>query len=224
MLKEESKIIKLIKNGNQIKIKVTRKGLGFIKTKFGNFHVYNFEVGDKWKDYTVIVKSRINESNKPVFENLRFLLRIDSACTTGQIFGDLTCDCDNQLKYAMAELEKNGNGAIIRINTQDGRGMGTGFKLVTLLMQKEQKCSTVNAFYSLSGKLDDRDYYGAVALLIYLNVPKTISLITNSPSKLKELEENGYSVTIAKTPIKITKENKIHLSAKKKYLGHLIEV
>ena len=87
--------------------------------------------------YLVIVRARLDELMKPVFGDNRLLLRIDSACSTGQIFGDLTCDCSDQLKSALVALEKRGSGMVIRADAQDGRGLGTGFKLVTLLMQKE---------------------------------------------------------------------------------------
>ncbi len=224
LLREESSWIRISRNGTQVDVTVTRKGLGLVQTTRGNFYVYHFYLNDRWKEYTVIVKARLDEQMKPIFDTNRLLLRIDSACTTGQIFGDLTCDCNEQLMSALSALEKNVSGMVIRIDTQDGRGMGTGFKLVTLLMQKELKCSTVKAFNDLAGKLDDRDYFGIVAILKHLGTPRTINLMTNNPLKLKELEENGYSVTMVKMHSHITDKNRLHLASKRKYMGHMINV
>jgi len=224
LLKDDSAYARIFKEGKQINVKVTRKSLGTIRTAYGNFYIYHFDVNDKWKEYTVILTGDIDESMKPVFNIDCLLLRIDSACTTGQIFGDITCDCNYQLKSALVAIAKKGYGMVIRIDRQDGRGMGMDFKLVTLLMQNDLKCSTVTAFDQLAGKLDDRDYYGVVAILQYLGAPKAISLITNNPLKFKELEENGYSVTRVEIRAHVTDENRLHLVAKRKYMGHIISV
>ncbi len=161
---------------------------------------------------------------RPKFNGNRLLLRIDSACSTGQVFGDLTCDCEDQLNLALDAIRKRGEGVVIRIDQHDGRGMGSGFKFVSLLVQQELGYNTVDAFKALGDKLDDRDYYGVVAILRYLGAPENIELLTNNPAKLKELEENGYLVTRVSIQGCVTGKNKKHLAAKRRYLGHMLEV
>ena len=41
------------------------------------------------------------------------LLRIHSQCFTGEMFGSLRCDCDDQLDIAMREIAEEGRGLVI---------------------------------------------------------------------------------------------------------------
>src|SRR6266700_8268846 len=101
---------------------VERKGVGRIKTNQGSFWEYLFHMNDSWHRYNVIVKAELDENLQPVFKNLdNLVLRIDSGCETGQLFGDLTCECRSQLFKAMQTIEEIGEGMIINIPNQDGR-------------------------------------------------------------------------------------------------------
>ena len=50
-------------------------------------------------------------------------VRLHSACLTGDVFGSRRCDCGDQLRLALARLEKLGGGVILYL-AQEGRGLG----------------------------------------------------------------------------------------------------
>jgi len=176
----------------------------------------------------VLVKAEINlETLNPIFsQEDGLVLRTDSGCETGQLFGDLTCECCEQLKLAMQKIAEVGEGMIINIPRQDGRGMGLTFKLATLWIQNELKVHTVESVGLLApdGVIDIRTYSGVICILKFFGVlPScTINLATNNPNKLSVFEENGYTMSKDLVPITIepNKHTAHHLEAKEKHLNH----
>jgi len=206
---------------------VTRHGVGILKTKHGMFYLFNFLINDTWQEYHVLVKANLNNRLMPEFANKKAIsVRLDSGCLTGQLFFDKTCDCREQLHLAMEHIERKGEGIIICMPRQDGRGMGTPFKLTTLLLQELHGMDTVEAAEYVAGskEIDKRDYYGAIAVLKFFNVPQRVELdlFTNNPKKLQAFIDNHYGVPhrMAIT-IKPTRFTRRHLLAKQTSLGHM---
>jgi len=206
---------------------VERRGLGILKTRFGKFWHYSFAIDDQWGEYSAIVKAELDEELLiPVFRNKkRLVLRTDSGCETGQVFGDKTCECSPQLKKTMKLLSTLDEGMIISIPRQDGRGMGLTFKLATLWIQQKFHVDTVKsaALLAPGGVIDVRTYSGVVGILRFFGIPETckINLATNNPEKAAIFGENGYTVN-GHTPIVIkpTRDTRAHLRAKQEHLGH----
>jgi len=223
-LKPVTKRIYVTENGMKRRFSITRKGVGPLKTKFGEFWQFAFEIDDQWVDYAVIVKANLNNKTLlPIFKKKnKIIIRTDSGCATGQVFGDLTCECLDQLHLAMKTISDAGEGMIIHIPRQDGRGMGIPFKLATLWLQKELKVNTIESALMLAknGDIDVRTYAGVVGILKFFEIPETchINLAVNNPRKVKIFSENGYSVrNCAQTYIKSNKNIEHHLKAKKRY-------
>ncbi len=238
---EVEKIISSVKKGmmsvhKQFRVKehgeerqygVIRHGVGMLKTPYGLFWQFDFFVSDRWKKYSVVVRCKLSADFAPVFDNpSRLILRIDSGCESGQKFSDVTCDCKEQLVLAMQEIAKVGEGMIINIPNQDGRGMGNPFKLATLSLQEQLRLTTVEAASTLvtnGGSIDRRTYSGVIAILRFLKIPQKceICLLTNNPDKFKTFGENGYRAT-ERIPVVIapTQHTRRHLEAKQLYLGH----
>ena len=222
-----SKRIGVVEKGTLRYYSVERRGLGILKTRFGKFWEYSFAIDDQWVRYSAIVKAELDEELLiPVFRNkTQLVLRTDSGCETGQVFGDLTCECSPQLKTAMKLICKVGEGMIINIPHQDGRGMGLPFKLATLWLQQKLRVNTVEsaALLAPGGVIDVRTYSGVVGILKFFGIPEAcmISLATNNPEKAAIFDENGYKVN-EHTPIVIkpTRDTLAHLHAKQKHLGH----
>ena len=222
-----SKRIGVVENGALRYYSVERRGLGILKTRYGKFWQYSFAIDDQWEKYSAIVKAELDEELLiPVFRNKsELVLRTDSGCETGQLFGDLTCECSSQLKTAMKLLSKVGEGVIINIPRQDGRGMGLTFKLATLWLQQKLRVNTVEsaALLAPGGVIDVRTYSGVVGILKFFGIPETcmINLATNNPEKVAIFGENGYTVN-GSTPIVIkpTRDTRAHLHAKQQHLGH----
>lgn len=225
MMKPIHKQFRVKENGIEHNHTVIRNGIGRINTPLGQFWQFDFFVNDRWKEYSVIVHGKLSADFSPVLENGKLFLRIDSGCESSQKFGDMSCDCREQLILAMQEIAKLGEGFIINIPHQDGRGMGNPFKLATLVIQGQLRLTTVEAASVLTnaGPIDKRSYSGVVAILNFLRISHKheIALITNNPHKLKVFEENGYRVA-ERIPVIIppTAYTRHHLEAKQLYLGH----
>ena len=222
-----AKRIPIVENGIRRYYSVVRKGVGPLRTVFGEFWEFAFEIDDQWVDYTVIVKANIdNKTLIPRFENnSELMIRTDSGCVTGQVFGDLTCDCLEQLHLAMKTISETGEGMIIHIPRQDGRGMGIPFKLATLWLQEALSVNTVESASMLApnGVIDVRTYAGVVGIMKFFEIPETccINLATNNPQKAEVFAENGYSVAgYVPMRIKPNKNTRCHLKAKQDHLGH----
>lgn len=206
---------------------VTRKGIGKIKSKYGSFWQFDFEINDRWRKYSVLVKSELNTKTLlPHFKDNSLLIRSDCGCETGQLFGDLTCECREQLEMAMDFISKNGEGMIVHLETQDGRGLGLPFKLATLWLQEELKVDTVESAMLLSkdGMIDIRTYEGVVAILKYFNIKPSceINLATNNPKKSEIFKKNGFLLRkYVPVIIQPTEATHRHLKAKEKHLGHI---
>jgi 3,4-dihydroxy 2-butanone 4-phosphate synthase / GTP cyclohydrolase II len=206
---------------------VTRQGVGLIKTDFGRFHQFDFGIDDAWIKYSVLFFGTLDDNLMPIFAHQELLLmRIDSGCETGQLFGDRTCECREQLALAMKTVAEHGEGLIVNIPRQDGRGLGLLFKLATLRLQDELKLNTVEAANAVApnGVIDIRTYGGVIGILKYIGVsPATkINLATNNPHKAGVFAANGYAVAdytpIVIPPTDLTRE---HLEAKQEHLGHI---
>ena len=222
------KRIAVVEAGNNRFYAVERRGVGILNTVHGKFWQFNFAIDDQWEKYSVIVKAELDiKTLTPVFNRKdQLVLRTDSGCETGQLFGDLTCECCEQLKLAMQTLVKVGEGMIINIPRQDGRGMGLTFKLATLWIQDVLKVHTVESASLLApgGVIDVRTYSGVVCILKFFGVPPSciINLATNNPAKVDVFGENGYAVAKDLVPIVVepTEHTAHHLQAKEKHLNH----
>src|SRR3954462_6412873 len=50
------------------------------------------------------------------------LVRLHSACLTGDLFGSLKCDCGAQLRYALERIRDDGDGVLLYLLRDEGRG------------------------------------------------------------------------------------------------------
>lgn len=211
---------------------VYRQGVGLLKTKYGKFWMYDFFQDDKWEKYSVIIKcAHMDNDFKPVFSNKETItVRLDSGCETGQVFDDITCDCSQQLHLMMKKISEIGEGIIISIPNQDGRGMGLPFKLAALTLQEYFHIDNVKASTLLNEgdeNIDKRTYEGAINILEALGINKKVkvNLGTNNPLKIRAFKASGYEITeITPVIIKPTKQTRHHLQAKQDKLGHYLNL
>lgn len=216
-----------VKEGNISKtLKVTRKGVGTITTPFGDFWFVTFSIDDNWVQYNAIIKCDMDEDLNPIFQQKEILVRTDSGCETGQVFHDRTCDCREQLHQAMKDISNKGEGLIVNIPKQDGRGMGLAFKLSTLLLQDKLGMDTVESasFLAKGNQIDTRTYSGVIAVLKFFGIPDNseFSLVTNNPKKASIFAENNFLLSGLKpVVIKPNVYTEKHLKAKQEHLGHV---
>ena len=119
------------------------------------------------------------------------LIRLHSECFTGDLMGSLRCDCGNQLRGAISEMDKAGSGILLYL-AQEGRGIGLVNKLRAYQLQ-DAGFDTVDANLQLGFDSDERNYLPAAQMLRLLGV-KRVRLMTNNPTKVAALKLHGIEV------------------------------
>jgi GTP cyclohydrolase II len=148
-------------------------------------------------------------------------VRLHSACLTGDVFGSRRCDCGDQLRLALPQLEQHGGGIILYLE-QEGRGLGLANKIRTYRLQ-EAGLDTVDANTVLGFDDDERDYGVAVRMLQLLGCTR-VRLLTNNPAKLDSLSHAGIDVS-GRVPLHgpINSDNRRYLTAKATRAGHQLD-
>ncbi|EAR49973.1 3,4-dihydroxy-2-butanone 4-phosphate synthase/GTP cyclohydrolase II [Oceanicola granulosus HTCC2516] len=148
------------------------------------------------------------------------LSRLHSACFTGDLLGSLKCDCGPQLRAALGQMGREGEGILLYLN-QEGRGIGLANKMRAYSLQ-DQGFDTVEANHRLGFEDDERDFRIGAALLRELGFGR-VRLMTNNPAKVARLESCGIAVT-ERVPLKVgeTRFNHHYLATKAKKSGHLL--
>ncbi|MDR1417882.1 MAG: bifunctional 3,4-dihydroxy-2-butanone-4-phosphate synthase/GTP cyclohydrolase II [Endomicrobium sp.] len=186
-----------------------------LPTKFGEFKLVLFENLITKESHLAIIKGNVKDKQN-------VLVRVHSSCETGDIFHSLRCDCGEQLEKALTSIEQAEEGVVLYMH-QEGRGIGLANKLKAYKLQ-EEGMDTVEANIALGFEPDLRDYGVGAQILSALGI-KSINLMTNNPKKMIGLKGYGLKIT-KRVPIetKSNKSNKKYLSAKKKKLGHLLNI
>ncbi|MQS74860.1 GTP cyclohydrolase II [Companilactobacillus halodurans] len=182
-----------------------------LPTRYGHFRLRSYLTKDD-KSILLIYKGQLKADS---------LLRIHSECFTGDIFGSKRCDCGAQLEESLKKIENNGSGMLIYLH-QEGRGIGLINKLKAYRLQDEGN-DTVEANLKLGFKADARNYGLAVNLLNKLQINE-VSLMTNNPDKINQLERLGIKVT-KRIPLEIV-PNEIdlkYLQTKKNKFNHMLK-
>jgi 3,4-dihydroxy 2-butanone 4-phosphate synthase/GTP cyclohydrolase II len=147
------------------------------------------------------------------------LLRLHSACATGDIFGSQRCDCQAQLHTSLHTIAAAERGILIYL-PQEGRGIGLAAKLQAYALQ-DQGLDTIEANEKLGYPIDARDYSIAIAILKDLGISR-VRLLTNNPKKIQALTDAGISVERIPLEILPTTANIRYLQTKFERMGHML--
>ena len=183
-----------------------------LPTLFGEFEIEVFENILTGKEQVII--SMKKSENKPI-------VRIHSECLTGDIFGSLRCDCQQQLHSALSLIAENGHGYIIYLKGQEGRGIGIGNKIAAYALQ-EQGVNTYAANEQLGLSKDSRSYIDAIWILKALNIDDFF-LISNNPEKINAITKARFSFNILQVGVTSTSHNQQYLSDKIELGKHTIK-
>ncbi len=149
------------------------------------------------------------------------LVRVHSACLTGDALHSLRCDCGQQLDGAMSQIAKEGEGVLVYMQ-QEGRGIGLLNKMKAYHLQDEG-LDTVEANQQLGFAPDLRDYGLGAQILKDLDLSR-IRLMTNNLTKVVGLGGFGLEIT-ERVPLEIEPNgvNDHYLQTKKEKLNHVFD-
>jgi GTP cyclohydrolase II len=119
------------------------------------------------------------------------LVRLHSACFTGEALGSRRCDCGEQLRDALDQMAAEGVGILIYL-PQEGRGIGLSNKLRAYHLQ-DLGYDTLQANHALGWESDARSFAPAAAILKELDIAR-IRLLSNNSQKLSHLTKRGIAV------------------------------
>lgn len=183
-----------------------------LPTPFGNFDIEVYE--NILTGVELVLISLRKTENKPI-------VRIHSECMTGDIFGSLRCDCQQQLHSALSLIAENGHGYIVYLKGQEGRGIGIGNKIAAYALQ-EQGLNTYEANEKLGLPKDNRNYLEAIWMLKALSIDN-FYLMSNNPEKVNALTKAGFSFNILQVGIAATSHNQQYLTDKIEIGKHTIK-
>jgi 3,4-dihydroxy 2-butanone 4-phosphate synthase / GTP cyclohydrolase II len=149
------------------------------------------------------------------------LVRVHSACLTGDALHSLRCDCGSQLEAAMRAVAAEGEGVIVYMQ-QEGRGIGLLNKMKAYHLQDEG-LDTVEANQKLGLAPDLRDYGIGAQILKELGL-RRIRFMTNNLTKVVGLQGFGLEI-VERVPIEIAPNghNERYLKTKREKLNHVFE-
>jgi GTP cyclohydrolase II len=139
------------------------------------------------------------------------LVRPQSECLTGEVFGSQRCDCGPQLREAVERIACAG-GFLLYLR-QEGRGIGLYTKLDAYALQ-DSGLDTYEANLALGHREDERDYTPAAQMLRALGVAR-FALLSSNPDKATQLRQLGLTVTErVPTGVYLSPANAGYLAAK----------
>ena len=186
-----------------------------LPTEHGHFRVHAYRSDITGEEHVALVMGEITESDE-------VLVRVHSSCLTGDVFHSNRCDCGDQLQRAFEMIAAEKKGVILYL-LQEGRGIGLVNKLKAYELQ-DQGDDTIEANAKLGFAPDIRDYGTGSQILRDLGVRK-MRLLTNNPAKFVAIEGFGLEI-VERVPLEIAPSSttRKYLEAKKKKLGHILEL
>ncbi len=184
-----------------------------LPTVHGEFTLHAFVNKLTGNEDLVLTKGDVSGEN--------VLVRLHSECLTGEVFGSLRCDCDEQLHTALSVIEREGRGMVIYLR-QEGRGVGLSNKLKAYKLQ-DKGMDTVEAQEKLGLVVDARKYGIAVQILKAFGV-QSIRLLTNNPQKRIQLESGITVNEVLSLETIPNRYNLRYLKTKVEKMGHVMDI
>lgn len=119
------------------------------------------------------------------------LCRIHSACLSGHVFNSVECECAAEMAAAQSAIQQARRGVIIYLEQE---GKGNGHLALIESMKYKQEFGQSEAYMKAGFRPDNRDYRVAAEILRDLG-PKSITLLTSSAAKARELERHSIKLS-----------------------------
>jgi 3,4-dihydroxy 2-butanone 4-phosphate synthase/GTP cyclohydrolase II len=143
------------------------------------------------------------------------LVRVQTACFPGDVFGSASCDCGAQLRAALQAIERAGRGVLLYVYPSGRQSLVNDVRAHVL---HEENARVVGREHKL------RDFGLGAQVLAHLGV-RNLKLLTNNPKKIAGLEGYGMCV-VERVAIEMppTRHNVALLRDKRDREGHLFTI
>ena len=143
------------------------------------------------------------------------LVRVQTTCIPGDVFGSRACDCGAQMREALRMIAREGRGVLLYVYP-------TGRHSMLLDIDEHVLHRDVSANGQSARRTTLRDFGLGAQVLTDLGL-KRIRLMTNNPRKIVGVQGFGLTV-VERVPIEIppTKQNITYLRDKRDRQGHLL--
>ncbi len=158
---------------------VYKVGETTLPTPYGDFRMFVFESIIDQQTHIALVRGNI-ENGEDV------LVRVQTHCLTGHVFGSRACRCHEQMDQAMSTIAQAGRGALLYLHE-----MGRSRSGAALLDFHGKHNADSNETIGLHG--EQREYGIGAQILTALNI-RSMRLLTNHPRKLVALEAYGLKI------------------------------
>jgi 3,4-dihydroxy 2-butanone 4-phosphate synthase/GTP cyclohydrolase II len=156
-----------------------------LPTPHGAFRMIIFESAFDEQTHIALVRGNIEDGED-------VLVRVQTHCLTGHVFGSPACRCHEQMDCAMGMIANAGRGVLLYLHE-----MGRSRSASALLEFHGKQGADSNETIGLRG--EQREYGIGAQILAALNI-RTMRILTNHPRKLVALEAYGLQI-LAQVPL-----------------------
>ncbi len=180
---------------------------------YGEFNLRVYRSGSDDGLHLALFRGQLAGSTPP-------LVRVQTCCLLGDVFGSLACDCGAQLDTSLARIASEGRGVLLYMHldrAEDNEQLLT--RLRGHLLPDVQE--PLEPAPREEGEL--RDYGVGARILADLGISE-LRLITNNPRKIVGLEGFGLRV-VGRVAIEAApnSENRSFLEVQRQQLGHILK-
>jgi 3,4-dihydroxy 2-butanone 4-phosphate synthase/GTP cyclohydrolase II len=158
---------------------IQRVGETTLPTPYGDFRMVVFENAFDQQTHIALVRGKIEDGED-------ILVRVQTHCLTGHVFGSPACRCHEQMESAMSTIAKEGRGVLLYLHEM-GR-LRTGGAVLEF---HGKHGADSNEAIGLRG--EQREYGVGAQILASLNI-RSMRILTNHPRKLVALEAYGLKI------------------------------
>jgi len=158
---------------------VRKVGETTLPTPHGDFRMFVFESILDQQTHVALVRGNIEDGED-------VLVRVQTHCLTGHVFGSPACHCREQMNQAMDMIAAAGRGVLLYLHE-----MGRSWSGGALLEFHGKHGADSNETIGLRG--EQREYGIGAQILAALNI-RSMRILTNHPRKLIALEAYGLKI------------------------------
>ncbi len=166
---------------------VRRIGETLLPTRYGDFHIVAYESEVDHERHIALVKGNFTEEDA-------VLVRMQSHCLMGEIFGSTRCDCRDVMEESLRMISRSGRGVFVYLH-QTGPGFGLekieGRSVISV--HQHGHPAEVGLDTHQQRRQTQRTIGVGAQILADLGV-RNVSLLTNHPRKVAALE--GFDIRI----------------------------